>query len=146
VLQRVFTVSAHHPRILLLEPNAALRRAVVELLDGEGYPVEECESLEVVVQRANGRPSAVALVAWQSMEGLLADEHRHHLAELTRRVRLVLMVPRRWQRLLDKSELGFADLVPKPFSADELLECLTRLAGVETAAPADSSQAAAASD
>ena len=128
------------PRILLLEPNTTLRRAVQEVLSGEGYQVEECESLEAVVHIANSDSSAVALVAWQTMEGLLADEHRHDLSELTRRVRLVLMVPRRWQRLLDNSELGFAELVPKPFTADELLQALGRVV------TADRRQATSASD
>jgi CheY-like chemotaxis protein len=137
---RIFSVIGHYPLILLLEPNVNLRRAVHELLVGEGYQVADCGSLEEVMQSANGPASAVALVAWQSMDGLLADAHRHQLADVTRRVRLVLMVPRRWQRLLNGSTLGFAGLVPKPFSADELLDQLSQLQSV------GASQAAAGSD
>ena len=44
----------------------------------------------------------VALVAWQAMDGLLADDHRHHLQQLTQRLRLVVMVPRAWARLLEQ--------------------------------------------
>jgi DNA-binding response OmpR family regulator len=139
-VQRVITIIERRPHILLLEPNSSLRRAVQEVLGNEGYTVIECESLESVVQIASADRTAIALVAWQTMEGLLADEHRHDLAEVTRRVRLVLMVPRRWQRLLDSSELGFADLVPKPFTADELLQCLSGLARE------DARQTAGASD
>jgi DNA-binding response OmpR family regulator len=140
-LERFFKlIEPRRPRILLLEPNTSLRRAVHEVLTSEGYTVEDCDSLEAVVHMANRESSVIALVAWQTMEGLLADEHRHDLAELTRRVRLVLMVPRRWQRLLDNSDLGFAELVPKPFTADELLQALSRVV------TADSRQAAGASD
>jgi DNA-binding response OmpR family regulator len=115
------------PRVLLLEPNAALRSAVQAVLAAENYEVQTCSSLEEVLMHGAGF-AAVALVAWQSMEGLLAEEQRHQLMELTGRIRLVLMVPRRWARLLERSEVGtaVAGLVPKPFEADELLHAVQR--------------------
>lgn len=121
--------------MLLLEPNAALRQAIGEVLAAEDYAVVECTSLDQVLQRAGGDVAQVALVAWQSMEGLLADEHRHHLAQLTARLRLVLMVPRRWKRVLDVADFGFAGVVPKPFDTDELLAAL-RAAQLPVAAQA----------
>jgi DNA-binding response OmpR family regulator len=109
-------------RVLLLEPNAALRGAIGDVLTSERYVVEACDSLDQVLSKAAGDVvNSVGLIAWQSMEGLLADEHRHLLTSLTRRMRLVLMVPRRWKRLLETSDLGFAALVPRPFDAEELL-------------------------
>jgi CheY-like chemotaxis protein len=118
-------------RVLLVEPNAALRSAILTLLSAERYQVEECDSLQQVLVRNDGPPETIALVAWQSMEGLLAEEHRHNLVELTNRVRLVLMVPRRWTGLLEQSDLGVAvaGMVPKPFEADELLQTLRRALG-----------------
>ena len=116
----------NHPRVLLVEPNAALRSAIVDVLMAEDYVVERCDSLEQVVGRAHGDDGEVVLIAWQSMQGLLAEEHRHSLSELTRRLRLVLMVPRRWARMLDASELGVAGMISKPFDADELLDGLRR--------------------
>jgi DNA-binding response OmpR family regulator len=115
------------PRVLLLEPNAALRSAVQAVLAAENYEVQTCSSLEEVLMHGAGF-AAVALVAWQSMEGLLAEEQRHQLMELTGRIRLVLMVPRRWARLLERSEVGtaVAGLVAKPFEADELLHTVQR--------------------
>ncbi len=115
-------------RVLLIEPNAALRSAIVTLLDAERYEVELCESLEQALRRTNDSARDVALVAWQSMEGLLADEHRHRLLEFTRRLRLVLMVPRRWLRLLEHTDLGVTvtGLIAKPFEADELFGTLQR--------------------
>ena len=70
----------------------------------------------------------MALVAWQSMDGLLAEEHRDALVDLTRRIRLVLMVPRHWARLLEQTEVAstVAAIVAKPFAADELLLALRR--------------------
>lgn len=108
-------------RIVLVEPNAALRSAIIDVLTAEFYAVEPCASLEQAVQRADGQSGTLLLVAWQSMQGLLADQHRHRLAALTRQVPVVLMVPRRWARMLDGADLGVAALVAKPFDADELL-------------------------
>jgi DNA-binding response OmpR family regulator len=114
------------PRVLLVEPNAALRSAIVDVLAAERYDVEPCDSLHDVLQSCAGNDSDVALVAWQRMDGLLAEERRHHLAELTQRLRLILMVPRGWARMLESSDLGVAALVPKPFNADELIATVRR--------------------
>jgi DNA-binding response OmpR family regulator len=118
-------VDGHRPGVLLLEPKSGLRRALIELLTVENFHVVECESLEHVLQQAaRGERCQVALIAWQSMEGLLADEHRRHLVHITRRLQLVVMVPRRWIRLLEQSDLDFVGMVAKPFDADELLDAL----------------------
>jgi DNA-binding NtrC family response regulator len=118
-------------RVLLVEPNVPLRDAIVAVLAAEAYQVEACDSLEQVLVRSGDQTRDVALVAWQSMEGLLAEEHRQHLAELTNKLRVVLMVPRRWARLLERTDLGayVAGLVAKPFEADELLLTLQRALG-----------------
>jgi DNA-binding response OmpR family regulator len=124
-------VDATLGHVLLLEPNAALRSAILAVLDAERYQVQTCESLEQVLIRQDGHARVIALVAWQSMDGLLAEEHRHRLVELTSRLRLVLMMPRRWARLLEHTDLGaaVAGLVSKPFEADELLATLQRALG-----------------
>ena len=113
-------------RVLVLEPNAALRTAIQTILGAEGYQVEVVDSLQQLMVRAHASPEAMALAAWQTMHGLLAEEHRHDLTMLTRRLRLVLMVPRRWARLLESTDLrdSIAGLVAKPFEADELLHAL----------------------
>ena len=115
-------------RVLLLEPNAPMRSAIQTVLAAEQYDVEVCDSLQQIVVREDGSPSTVALIAWQSMEGLLAEEHRPDLAALTRRVRLVVMVPRRWARLLEDTDLvtAVSGLVAKPFEVDELIGTLER--------------------
>jgi CheY-like chemotaxis protein len=106
--------------VVLLEPNATLREAIAEVLTSENYTVEACQSLDEVIARSRGEHE-IALVAWQSMERLLADEHRPALLALTKRLRLLLMVPRRWKRLVDQSDLGFVGTLSKPFGADDLL-------------------------
>lgn len=113
-------------RVLLLEPNTSLRTAIETILAAEEYSVELCDSLGQLIVLGQHSPRTVALAAWQSMEGLLAEEHRHDLVELTRRLRLVLMVPRRWARLLETTDLheAVAGMVAKPFEADELLIAL----------------------
>jgi DNA-binding response OmpR family regulator len=115
-------------RVLVIEPNAPLRSAVVAVLTAEQYQVHTCGSLEEVLVRSDGDAQTVALIAWQSMQGLLAEEHRHALVELTCRIRLVLMVPRHWARLLEQTDVAstVAGIVAKPFEADELLHVLRR--------------------
>jgi DNA-binding response OmpR family regulator len=110
-------------RVLLLEPNAPLRAAILTILSAEHYQTEAVDTLDEVLPRAARDERSVALVAWQSMEGLLAEEHRHDLVELSRRLRLVVMVPRRWARLLGATDLPAAvtGLISKPFEADELI-------------------------
>jgi len=133
------TVELREPRrVLLLEPNAGLRAAIYEVLTSEQYEVEVCQSLDQVTASAQGARD-VALVAWQSMQGLLADEHRHILRELTGRLTMVLMVPRRWLQLLDQSDYGFTGMIAKPFDADELLGSMQAAldAGRPIAQPAD---------
>ena len=113
-------------RILLVEPNAALRSAIVSVLEAAQCAVEVCDTLDSVVTRGYGVEDQVALVAWQAMGGLLADEHRNHLQKMTSHLRLVVMVPRAWARLLDTTDLSsyVAGIIAKPFEADELLGTL----------------------
>ncbi len=110
-------------RVLLLETNAPLRSAIITVLSAEGFDVQRVDSLDDALSLAMSADHTVAVVAWQSMEGLLAEEHRHHLRDLARRLRLVVMVPRRWWRLLQATDLPGAGvgLVAKPFEAEELM-------------------------
>jgi DNA-binding response OmpR family regulator len=114
-------------RVLLVEPNSALRSAILDLLTASHIEVETCESLDQVMMHSSDGQETVALVAWQAMGGLLADEHRDHLLRISNRVRLLVMVPRRWSRLLDATDLRavVAGIVPKPFEADELLAAIS---------------------
>ena len=125
-------------RVLLLEPNAALRSAVITILAAERYEVERVDTLEHVLNEARGTENNVALVAWQSMQGLLADGRRSDLADLSQSLRLVLMVPRRWWRLLQDTHVPkvVTALIAKPFQADELISTLDRAFGIEPGADA----------
>jgi DNA-binding NarL/FixJ family response regulator len=119
-------------RVLLVEPNSTLRLAILDVLQGNSFAVEACDSLEQVMHRAPDGREAVALVAWQAMGGLLADEHRNHLVKVTNCVRLLVMVPRRWARLLDATDLSavVAGIVPKPFEAEELVAAIRAAAAI----------------
>src|SRR5689334_13856043 len=112
-----------HYRVLLLEPNVALRTAIATILGAERFRVDVVDSLEQLLEEAEPVETSVALVAWQGMHGLLAEERRSDLRDVTRRVRLVVMVPRPWWRLLEGTDLTDAvtGLIAKPFEADELL-------------------------
>jgi CheY-like chemotaxis protein len=115
--------------VLLIEPNPTVRTELLNMLAAERYRVEACDSLEQALARIDDCGRVVTLVAWQSMDGLLTDERRHQLMALTRRLKLVLMVPRRWASLLEQSDLGLAvaGLIHKPVDMDELLRTLQRV-------------------
>ena len=117
-------IDSSRGRVLLVEPNAPLRSAVLTILAAERFEAEALDSLDEALSR--GSDKSVALVAWQSMQGLLTEEHRHHLVEISQTLRLVVMVPRRWARLLDATDLRscVTALIAKPFHADELIETL----------------------
>jgi DNA-binding response OmpR family regulator len=110
----------------VLEPKPDLRHALEELLSAEGYDVETCESLQDLLARSTTTRCDLALTAWQCMQGLLAEEHRHDLAQLSSRIPLVIMVPRSWLRTLQPLDLAVRGLLAKPFDAEELLECVSR--------------------
>jgi len=131
------TVEPTRGRVLLLETNAPLRSAVTTILVAERFEVRRVDSLDEALSAVDGERT-VALVAWQSMEGLLAEEHRHHLAELSRRLRLIVMVPRRWARLLEDTDLpsAMAAMIAKPFEADELISTVESALGQALAADA----------
>lgn len=116
--------------MLVIEPNAALRAAITTVLSGQDFQVEECDSLEQLLVRADPAQTTVALMAWQAMDGLLAEEHRPDLVELSRRLRLIVMVPRRWLPLLEHTDLGVsvAGIIPKPIDADQLIGIIERAA------------------
>jgi DNA-binding response OmpR family regulator len=119
--------------VLLLEPNAALRSAISTILCAEQYQVRVVDSLEQVLELASAPERSVALVAWQAMQGLLDDARRPELRDITGRLRLVVMVPRHWWRLLEGTDPGrvVAGLIAKPFQADELLAVLNAALATE---------------
>jgi DNA-binding response OmpR family regulator len=112
-------------RILLLEPSPVLRQAVEEALAGGGYEVVVCESVEQLVARAEAGPPQLALAAWPTLEGLMVEERLHDLAAVSRRLRLVPMVPRGWLSVLRPAELGLAGVLARPIDRDELLAFLS---------------------
>jgi DNA-binding response OmpR family regulator len=118
-------VSDPRPRILLLEPSPVLRQSVQEVLVAAGYQVVACESVEELVTSAREGPPQLALAAWLSLEGLMADDRLHDLAVVSRRLRLVPMVPRGWLRVVRPSELGVAGVLARPVERDELLALLS---------------------
>jgi DNA-binding response OmpR family regulator len=118
-------VSGPRARILLLEPSPVLRQSVEEVLLAEGYQVVACESVEELVTSARVGPPQLALAAWLSLEGLMVDDRLHDLAAVSRRLRLVPMVPRGWLTVVRPAELGVAGVLARPVERDELLAFLS---------------------
>jgi DNA-binding response OmpR family regulator len=118
-------VSDPRPRILLLEPSPVLRHSVQEILATAGYQAVACESVEELVMCAREGPVQLALAAWLSLEGLMTDDRLHDLAAVSRRLRLVPMVPRGWLTVVRPAELGVAGVLARPVERDELLAFLS---------------------
>jgi DNA-binding response OmpR family regulator len=114
------------PHVFVVEHNATLGRAILELLSAEGYTVETSESLEDLVARAQTSPCDLALIAWQKLQGLLADGRRHDLVQHATLIPMVVMLPRSWLRVLHPPDLPVRGLLAKPFDAEELLDCVSR--------------------
>ena len=112
-------------QVLLLEPGPDLRQAIHEILSGAGYEVVVCESVEELVARAAAGPPQLALAAWPCLEGLMVDDRLHDLAAVSRRLRLVPMVPRGWLNVVRPAELGVAGVLARPVERDELLAFLS---------------------
>lgn len=102
-----------------------LRRSAHEVLVAEGYQVVTCESVEELVKSAREGPPDLALAAWQCLEGLMVDERLHDLAAVSRRLRLVPMVPRGWLTVVRPAELGVAGVLARPVERDELIAFLS---------------------
>jgi ActR/RegA family two-component response regulator len=90
-----------------------------------GYQVVACESVEELVTCAREGPPQLALAAWLSLEGLMVDDRLHDLAAVSRRLRLVPMVPRGWLTVVRPAELGVAGVLARPVERDELLAFLS---------------------
>jgi DNA-binding response OmpR family regulator len=102
-----------------------LRESIQEVLLAAGYQVVTCESVEELVASAREGPPQLALAAWLSLEGLMADDRLHDLAAVSRRLRLVPMVPRGWLTVVRPAELGVAGVLARPVERDELLAFLS---------------------
>ena len=73
--------------------------------------------------------SDLAVLDWTIADGLLSGEHRHDLTRLTRRIRLVILVPEAWLRQMSAEDFGVAGLVSKGWATEALLPALEELVG-----------------
>jgi DNA-binding response OmpR family regulator len=111
-------------RLFLLESNTTVRDAIHYVLCAEGYDIQACDSLPQLIAHAPFADGDFALLAWQSMDGLLSETHRHDMAQLAELLPIVLIVPRRWLRLLTPGDFSVTALLPKPFDPEELRTCV----------------------
>ena len=113
-------------RVLLVDDDDDVRRAVCEVLTDEGYEVKEA---------ANGRDAMAALGAWEpdailldllmpEMDGwtFLAEQQAH---ETLARIPVIVMSGR---STLRAREVPAAEVLAKPFILTRLLDTLERVA------------------
>ena len=101
------------------------RQAIQDILMAAGYEVVVCQSVEHLVASAHEGPPELALAAWQSLEGLLTDDRLHDVVAVSRRLRLVPMVPPGWLSVMRPAELGVAGVLSRPVESDQLLALLS---------------------
>ncbi len=109
------------PRVLLVEDEPALRRALADMLDGNGYVVETCGDGAVALRMANERGYDLIL-----LDVMLPSVDGYEVAAGLRQRGVhasILMLTAR-DELSDKVlglKSGADDYLTKPFEAEELL-------------------------
>jgi len=118
--------------ILLVEDDPAMRDAVIELLEGEGYAVRCAangrQALEVLAR--SEAPSLILLdLMMPIMDGWQFLAERRRLADSgARRAPVVLLSGLGFIR----GAAGVADFLRKPIDPEALLGCVRRFAGTST--------------
>jgi CheY-like chemotaxis protein len=122
--------------ILLVEDDPAMRDAVVELLEGEGYAVRCAangrQALELLARSET--PSLILLdLMMPIMDGWQFLEERRRIEDSgARRAPVVLLSGLGFIR----GAVGVADFLRKPIDAEALLGCVRRFAHASTHQPA----------
>jgi FixJ family two-component response regulator len=112
------------PRVHVLVRAGTLRATLTQTLSAAHYQMEFHSNVHELWTAAVDDGSAVALLDWTLAEGLLNEERRHDLAQLTRRIQLVVLVPDAWLRHLSAEDVGAAALVAKAAGSEVLLQVL----------------------
>jgi two-component system response regulator AtoC len=116
--------------VLLVEDEPVLRREVRKLLEGAGYMVVECETLDEA-RAGLERGGVDVVVSDLRLPGGLGTD----LLPLAGAVPLLLMTGYASVRsAVDAMKRGAADYLPKPFDPDELLAVVARLVRKDGAA------------
>ena len=111
----------------LLVRDRALRNALQAALSSHDWSVQHHSRLSDLWTAAHA-PGGVAVLDWAVADGLLTEEHRHDLAQLSQRMQLIVLVPEAWLKYLSAEDLGVAALVPKAWAPRALLSALQTVA------------------
>jgi len=111
--------------VVLLEPNAGVRDALITLLRGNNWRVVLVENLKTLVETASEQ-EVTAVVSEAELPGQSAEE----LLEtcLNREIPLIFTGhEQQVQNAVDLIRMGAEDYLQKPFQRDRLLDLLNQL-------------------
>jgi len=120
-------VPTDEPSILIVDDDADIREALIDILTDHGYRVEAVrngrEALEHL--RLGARPRLILLDAMMPvMDGLTF--RREQLTDPQLRELPVLMISASSHSKLDAQGLGFVGVMSKPINLEQLLEVIER--------------------
>jgi two-component system chemotaxis response regulator CheY len=120
-------VPTDEPSILIVDDDADIREALIDILTDHGYRVEAVrngrEALEHL--RLGARPRLILLDAMMPvMDGLTF--RREQLTDPQLRELPVLMISASSHSKLDAEGLGFVGVMSKPINLEQLLEVIER--------------------
>lgn len=109
--------------ILVIDDEEAVREAVTDILDLEGWPVLTAENGEIGVQTYHSHRSSIALVILDlSMPGLSGQETLVHLQAINPHVKVLLSSGYSETEVSGRfANLGVAGFLQKPYNALHLI-------------------------
>ena len=114
---------SHEPLISVVEDDASLRDAMVELIESLGFRAEGHDSAESFL--SGGDLSSDCIITDIQMPGLSGIELKRRLNEMGNAVPVIMVTARTEATLLARArESGPHCLLQKPFTDDALVACL----------------------
>ena len=114
------------PRVAVVDDNRSIRDATQDLLNSAGYSAFTFENA-VSFLGSSIHESAACLVADLRMPGMTGLELHEHLKSSGKRIPTIIITAHPRELTRERaSAAGISCLLVKPFTPDELLECVRR--------------------
>lgn len=114
------------PHIAVVDDDRSMRNATQDLLNAAGFSTFTFENAKSFLG-SSVRDSAACLVADMRMSGMTGLELHEHLAKSGTGIPTVIITAHAEELTLERArEAGITCFLAKPFTPDELLECVRK--------------------
>jgi FixJ family two-component response regulator len=114
------------PHIVVVDDDRSIRNATQDLLNAAGYSTFTFENAKSFLG-SSVRESAACLVADMRMPGMTGLELYEHLATSGNGIPTIIITAHPQELTRERArEAGITCFLTKPFTADELLECVRK--------------------